>query len=140
VVAHDWATWHLNNQPQTATRQSLNGPCAFHLSNAVLPCQPATCLPPYLPNQLLTSSGATCHPYSGDTCHPWIGPVVCPYAISACHVSPPRAATSSVQTVRPVQLSCHVALYGLYSHPLFLPVCLFGQNTIYSVYEARLTK
>jgi hypothetical protein len=45
-------------------------------------------------------------------------------------VSPPEAAMSVVRTVRPVQSACHVALYGLYSHPLFLPVC-FSDRTRY---------
>jgi hypothetical protein len=40
-----------------------------------------------------------------------------------CHVSSPGVATSPV---RPVQSACHVALYGLYSHPPPLFFSLFG--------------
>jgi hypothetical protein len=137
VAAHDWATWHLNNQPQTAKCQSL----MVHVLPPVKCRTAPVSLPRVCHRQLLTSSRATCHPYSGDTCHPWIGPTVCPYAKSACHVSPPGAChvicmdrtTCTVSmprgTVRTVQ-----------SSPLFLPVCLFGQNAISCAYGARLTK
>jgi hypothetical protein len=44
-----------------------------------------------------------------------------------CHGSPPGVATSPV---RPVQSSCHVALYGLYCHPpLFFSLFGFSDRT-----------
>jgi hypothetical protein len=76
-----------------------------------LPCQHATVS--------AMSACATCHPYSGDTCHPLTSPIPVVHHIT-CHVSSPGASTS---VVRLVQSACHVALYGLYSHPFF---CLFG--------------
>jgi hypothetical protein len=143
VAAHDWATWHLNNQSKTAKCQMLIGPCVCQ----VCPCHlylPVTC-PVSLPRVPATSACATCHPYSGDTCHPLIGPTVPVVCHITCHVSSPGAATSSV-SVRP---------YGLYSQPatwhctdctdctvipFFLPVWVFGQNAISFAYGARLTK
>jgi hypothetical protein len=120
VAAHDWATWHLSNQSKTATCRALIRPCACHVLchlSPYLPSQPADVIP-------ATSACATCHPYSGDTCHPLTGPtvpVVLPHHLPcvitrSCHVI--------CTVVRPVQSACHVALYGLYSHPLFF--CLFG--------------
>jgi hypothetical protein len=80
--------------------QPMTGPRGTSTANQNLPS--VTCRVVHVTYQLsasasamylLMSSHATCHPYSGDTCHPWIGPTVRPYAKSACHVSPPRAAT-----------------------------------------------
>jgi hypothetical protein len=137
VAAHDWATWHLSNQSDSATCRALIRST----------CLPRTLPPVTVPAQSLpadvihaTSACATCHPYSGDTCHPLTGPtvpVICPspatchhqklphqlYGRTACTVSLPRG------TVRTVQ-----------SPIFFLPVWVFGQNAISFAYEARLTK
>jgi hypothetical protein len=138
VAAHDWATWHLNNQPKHATCQIADwSTCACHLSTVRLPRHcPVTSAADVI--------RATCHPYSGDTCHPWIGPAVrqinlprsatchhprLPHVISrSYHVSPSGAATSATWTVRTVQ-----------SSPFFACL-LFGQNAISCSYGARLTK
>jgi hypothetical protein len=96
VAAHDWATWHLSNQSDTATCRVSDGPCICHV-----PCQ----LSPYLPSQLADVIHATCHPYSGDMCHPLTGPTVPVVCSITCHVSSPEDAMSDVR------------LYGLYSQP-----------------------
>jgi hypothetical protein len=112
------------SQPEGATWQPMTGPRGTSPTNQKLPLvkhrmvhvsamYPTTCLLRCLPNQqpychitalstchciyhvsLLTSSCATCHPYSGDMCHPWAGPVAChtphhlPCVFSrSCHVS-----------------------------------------------------
>jgi hypothetical protein len=127
VAAHDWATWHINNQPKYAKCQSQDAPRVCHASTSVLPH--------HLPSHLLTSSCATCHPYSGDTCHPWIGPAVCPYMCSnhLPHVPPGAMPLCRLQELPRHCTDCTVI-------PFFLPVCLFGQNTISFAYGARLTK
>jgi hypothetical protein len=65
VAAHDWATWHLTNQPIYATCQLLIGPCLPLCQTVILSSHPAT--------SSADVTRATCHPYSGDTCHLWIG-------------------------------------------------------------------
>jgi hypothetical protein len=147
------------SQPQGATWQPMTGPRGtFPLAKYDATCQalvrPPVCrgvssvLPHHSPVSLchyichvslLTSSRATCHPYSGDTCHPRTGPVACrmphhlPRVFSrSCHII--------CMVVQPVQSAFHVALYGLYSHPFFLPVWVFEQNVISFAYGARLTK
>jgi hypothetical protein len=121
VAAHDWATWHLNNQPKSAKCRMLTCPCACHLLSPtpVTPCQPDV--------SSATSACATCHPYSGDTCHPLIGPTVLScmltspatchlqelphhlYGHTACTVSLPRG------TVRTVQSSHFFACLGFWT-------------------------
>jgi hypothetical protein len=115
MAAHDWATWHINHQPESAKCQMLDGPRAYHLSEAILPSHLAMSA---LSRQLLMSSSATCHPYSGDTCHHWIGPTVCPYAKSACHMSPPGAAM------------CHLLRFP---HHLYGPYALYSQHATWTV-------
>lgn len=110
MAAHDWAKWHLNNQSQYATRQTTIGPRASHV-NCCTASSPATsALPhssvtghvifrtPFHPTRrILTSSCATCHPYSGDTCHLEIGPAVHP-KVQIC-------------LTRVITWSCHMSLY-----------------------------
>jgi hypothetical protein len=135
MATHDWATWHINNQTKNVKCQMLTRPpirhVPYHLS-PYLPSQPTDIIP-------ATSACAMCHPYSCDTCHPMTSPIVChmphhlPHVISrSCHII--------CMDVRPVQSACQVALYGLYSHPLFLPVWVFRYNVISFAYRARSTK
>jgi hypothetical protein len=97
-------------------------------------------LPPYLPSQLLTSSvprvtltvvtRVTHRLVQLSVVHvPHHLPCV---ASRSCHII--------CMVVWPVQSACHVALYGLYSHPLFLHVWVFRQNAISFAYGTRLTK
>jgi hypothetical protein len=122
------------SQLEGAMWQPMTGPCGTSPTNQTLPLiehqmvhVSATYLATCLPVSLLTSSCATCHPYSGDTCHPRTGPV----AYRMPHHLPRVFSRSShviCMVVRPVQSACHVALYGLYglySHPFFLPVWVF---------------
>ena len=119
------ATWQPMTGPRgtsplaenNATCRALDGPHVCHVPcplSLYLPSQPANVIP-------ATSACATCHPYSGDTCHPLTGLIPIVRQIT-CHVSSPGASTSSI---RHVQSTCHMALYGLYSHPFFLPVWVF---------------
>jgi hypothetical protein len=101
MAAHDWATWHLSNQSNTATCRALDGPCICHV-----PCH----LSPYLPSQPTdiihaTLACAMCHPYSGDTCHPLTGPTVPILCSITYHMSSPEATMSAIWS------------YGLYSQP-----------------------
>jgi hypothetical protein len=106
VAALDWATWHLYNQPKHDICQLPIGPRAESYCHINLPhhspCFPVslatsiTVLPSHLTRKLLTSSRATCHPFSGDMCHLGIGPTVRSYAQICltrvtswcCHMSP----------------------------------------------------
>jgi hypothetical protein len=123
-----------------ATFRALVHPPVYQGVNSILPhhCPVSLCHCIYHVS-LLTSSRATCHPYSGDTCHPQTGPVAChtPYHLP-CVFS--RSFHVICTAIRPLQSACHVALYGLYSHPFFLPVWVFEQNAISFAYGARLTK
>jgi hypothetical protein len=85
VAAHDWATWHINNQSKL--------PSVNHLCPTCLPLRQMS----YTTSPAQSAADvirAMCHPYSGDTCHPWIGPAVCPYTIT-CHCH--EAATCCLQ-------------------------------------------
>jgi hypothetical protein len=119
------ATWQPMTGPRgTSTTNRRNAKCRmltrphishvpYHLS-PYLPSHPADVIP-------ATSVCATCHPYSGDTCHPLTGPTVPVVCHNTYHMSSPGAATSAIQS------TCHMALYGLYSHPLFF--ACFGFRT-----------
>jgi hypothetical protein len=135
VAALDWATWHLNHQPNDDTCQPPIGPRAkivpphqLATSIAVLPSQSATSLvvlPSHRSRQPATSSvditRATCHPFSGDMCHQGIGPIVrqkvqiCLTRVITwrCHVSLYRRATCRCMDLPHVVVrTCHVSLYG----------------------------
>jgi hypothetical protein len=133
------ATWQpmtgprgTHNQSDTATCQTLVHPLVCHVP--VLSACHCTCHV-----SLLTSFRATCHPYSGDTCHPRTGPTHLLYALSSatCHLQmlPHHLYSCTACTV-----SLPRGLYGLYSHPFFLPVWVFDQNAISFAYGVRLTK
>jgi hypothetical protein len=115
VAAHDWATWHLNNQSDTTTCQTLVHPLVYHV--LVLSACHCTCH-----ISLLTSFRATCHPYSGDTCHPRTGPNHLLYALSSatCHL---QMLPHNLYSCMACTVSLPRGLYGLYSHPLFF-TCL----------------
>jgi hypothetical protein len=99
VAAHDWATWHLNNQSKSAKCQMLIRPPVFHVPCQLSACAFATSLPCQPCHVSAMSACATCHPYSGDMCHPLTGPTVPITCSITCHMSSPGAATSSVWTV-----------------------------------------
>jgi hypothetical protein len=138
------------SQPEGATWQPMTGPRGTsnkndcHLSNTgsstCLPCTNRTLSACHCTCHvsLLTSSCATCHPYSGDTCHPLTGPITCcmPLSPTMCHLQMlPHHLYCTACTV-----SLPRGLYGLYSHPFFLPVWVFDQNAISFAYGVRLTK
>jgi hypothetical protein len=142
VVAHDWATWHLNNQSKTATYQTLiHLPVCrgvFPVSNRTTTCLPRHC-PVSVCHVSATSAYATCHPYSGDTCHPLTGPNHLSYSLSpamCCHQKMPCQLYG--RTAYIVSLP-HGTVRTVQS-PIFLPVWVFGQNVISFAYKARLMK
>jgi hypothetical protein len=115
------ATWQPMTGPRgtfplaeyDATCQHRIGPPVCRVVSSVLPRHCPVSMPLCLPRQpVVTLTVVTCHPLTGPI------PVV---RHITYHVSSPGAATSPVW---PVQSACHVALYGLYSHPFFF--CLFG--------------
>jgi hypothetical protein len=132
VVAHDWATWHLHNQSNTATCQTLVCTLVCHVPSL------SACHCTYHVS-LLTSFRATCHPYNGDTCHPQTGPTHLLYALSSttCHLQMlPHHLYGCMACI----VSLPRGLYSPYNHPLFLPICVFDHNAISFAYKARLTK
>jgi hypothetical protein len=110
MVAHDWATWHLNIQPQYTKCHMPIGPC--------LPCH-FSVIPAMSAADVIR---ATCHPYSGDTCHPWIGPY-------ACQINLPRVVTQGCHVLSPEATTCHLQelphkpVRTVQSSPFFF--CLF---------------
>jgi hypothetical protein len=92
------------------TCQALDGPRIYHVPCHLSPSHHCTCSV-----SLLTSSHATCHPYSGDTCHAQTGPPHLAYTLSpamcllqemphqlygrtACTVILPRGTVRTIQS------------------------------------------
>jgi hypothetical protein len=143
VAAHDWATWHLKNQPQIARCQFLNGP--RHLPcTTILPCHPAVCLPRHPATVLaqLAADVILCHvsplqwlhmsPIDWSSCLP-IHHISLPCVVFRnYHVSSPGVATSSVRTVRTVQSSPFFACLGFRTErDIFCIQILFDEVNIW---------
>jgi hypothetical protein len=110
VATHDWATWHLENQPIYATCQS---PIGTH-ARAILPRQfvvSASVLSRHSAMSTADVTHATCHPFSGDTCHLGIGLAVRPYTqICLTHVVSWSYHMSPVRTCHVSVRTCHISV------------------------------